>query len=265
MATILWVEDQRHWLDRFSACLTDSVFDQHPNRLLILDRLEAVRDFVRDARQQPDVALLDARLHGNDQAGFTVSQALLARWPELPVIYLSEHSGTQVEAQAFSLNSTQDFIAKHQRNVEQVLCWRIRALLRQQAMRAPRHQGPDRLDSGPLSIDLVTWEIYWQGTKLMNPRNPRRPLPPTPRKILKQLVQCAPRPQTALQIAQALELDEERFSNAGYRQHIKTLREAIDQACPQDFIQLCKAGRGLVTFGDAGAYCWVNPEGEPTP
>ncbi len=41
---------------------------------------------------------------------------------------------TGVEQEAIEEQNAQDFIAKHQRNIEQVLCWRIRATLRQQSM-----------------------------------------------------------------------------------------------------------------------------------
>lgn len=258
MATILWAEDQRHWVDKFSDCLLNTAFDDAPNQLIVLDGVQAVQAFCLEGKATPDLALLDARMHGDDQAGFTVSQSLRKRWPDLPIIYLSEHSGTQIEAQAFSLHSTLDFIAKHQRNVEQVLCWRIKALLRQRALSQPSAQ-TDCVRSGPLQIDLVTWDIYWAGNKLHNPKNPRRALPPTPRKILHYLVEHSPRPQTAAQVARALALDEERFSNAAYRQHIRTLRDAIDNVSQRNFSTLCKQGLGLVTAGDAGSYHWVPP------
>lgn len=258
MATIVWAEDQRHWVDKFSDCLLATAFDDSPNQLIVLDGVQAVHAFCQETHTTPDLALLDARMHGDDQAGFTVSQSLRKRWPDLPIIYLSEHSGTQIEAQAFSLHSTLDFIAKHQRNVEQVLCWRIKALLRQRALNQPSAQS-DCLQSGPLQIDLVSWDIYWAGTKLHNPKNPRRALPPTPRKILRYLVKHSPRPQTAAQVARALEIDEERFSNAAFRQHIRTLRDAIDGVCDGTFTELCKQGYGLVTAGEAGSYSWVKP------
>ena len=64
----------------------------------------------------------------------------------------------------------------------------------------------------------------------MNPHNPKRPLAPTPRKILRLLVECSPRPLSTEQIADLLDADLERFSYANYRQHIKTLRRAFAAA-----------------------------------
>lgn len=263
MAHILWVEDQRHWIDKLSDSLLACALDDTDNQLTALDGIKALTDFIDQSQHSPSLALLDARMHDDDQAGFKAARLLRQRWPELPIIYLSEHSGTQVEAQAFNLHSTLDFIAKHQRNIEQVLQWRIKAILRQQALRAPA-QAQDCLASGALQIDLITWDIYWAGEKLSNPKNPRRPLPPTPRKILRQLVQTSPRPQTSAQMASALNLDAERFSNAAYRQHIRTLRDALDQVSNGSFSQLCKQGKGLVTCADTGSYAWLPVNSEDT-
>ncbi|RRJ83012.1 response regulator [Aestuariirhabdus litorea] len=259
MATLFWVEDQSHWIDKFTPVLQETDFDGRENRLLLFRFAEAAKQRIGEmtVEQMPDIAILDARMKGNDQAGFLVSRALQRKWPELPIIYLSEHSGTGIEGQAFEQASTQDFIAKHQRNVEAVLCWRIKAILRQRAMAG---QGPtDTLVSGELSLDLIRWEVYWRRTRLMNPANPKRPLPPMPRKILRQLVQASPRGIGTERMAELLNADPERFSYANYRQHIKTLRHAFDLAEGQQgsFIERCKSGRGIVTFGDLGAYGWV--------
>ena len=95
----------------------------------------------------------------------------------------------------------------------------------------------------------------------MNPNNNKRPLPPTPRKILRYLVEVSPRPLTTLQIAEKLDADLEKFSYANYRQHIRTLRMSIEQAASArqlpSFIARCKEGKGIATFGDDGAYCWI--------
>jgi hypothetical protein len=72
----------------------------------------------------------------------------------------------------------------------------------------------------------------------------------------------SPRPLTAGQIAERLDMDSEKFSYASYRQHIKTLRRSFDAAESQEgsFSELCNNGEGIVTFGDEGAYYW-NPPG----
>src|SRR5690625_7410402 len=104
---------------------------------------------------------------GNDQAGFSVSRALQRKWPDLPIFYLSEHSGSNVEQQAFETTGAVDFIAKHQRNIESVLCWRIGAALRQRARSQPGIQTPgDVMPSGDPALERVPWEGYGQGTKL---------------------------------------------------------------------------------------------------
>ena len=91
MASIFWVEDQSHWIKKFSPVLEQEDFDGKPNQLVILNFAEAARQKIAltDKESPPDVALLDARMNGNDQAGFTVSNALRKKRPRLPIIYLS--------------------------------------------------------------------------------------------------------------------------------------------------------------------------------
>ncbi|MCP4874239.1 MAG: helix-turn-helix transcriptional regulator [Gammaproteobacteria bacterium] len=98
----------------------------------------------------------------------------------------------------------------------------------------------------------------------MNPSNARRPLAPMPRKLLRELVESSPRPLTAAQIADRLNLDLDKFSYASYRQHIKTLRRAFDaiEEGGGRFTELCNNGSGIVTFGDEGAYLWSPPKGK---
>ena len=261
MATIMWVEDQSHWIERFRPVLEAETFDDEPTQLRVFRFAEAACQHVRetDASNRPDVALLDAHMKGNDSAGFSVSRALQRKWPDLPILYLSEYSGTDVEQEALESAWAQDFIAKHQRNVESVLCWRIRATLRQTRMRQPgRPQDGDVLQSGDLSIDTASWTIYWQGQKLMNPADGRRPLAPTPRKILRYLVEASPRPVSTERMAALLDTDPDRFTWASYRQHVRILRRAFDQAMPGEgaFTTLCKHDQGIVAFGDEMAYCW---------
>jgi DNA-binding response OmpR family regulator len=260
MAAIFWVEDQSHWIKKFTPVLENEDFDGKPNTLVVVNFAEAARQKIAltDKDSPPDVALLDARMNGNDQAGFTVSNALQRKWPGLPIIYLSEHAGTDIERAALEQFSASDFIAKHQHNVEQVLCWRIRAALRQASIDNQLSSTLDVVNSGELTIDLNTWNVYWKGQRLMNPSNARRPLAPTPRKLLRELVQASPRPLTAGQIAERIDADADRFSYASYRQHIKTLRRAFAAVDP-DFTARCNRGEGIVTFGDEGAYCWVAP------
>ncbi len=262
MAKIIWVEDQSHWIDKFQDTLKDTDLDGQPNQLLIYKFSEAARQQIAgmNAEDRPDIALLDARMNGNDRAGFSVSSALLNKWPGLPIIFLSEHSGTGIEKDALTEHQVTDFIAKHQRNVEDVLCWRMRAVLRQQAVNdgAAHLTDGDVLCSGELRLDLDTWEVYWKGVRLMNPDNPQRPLAPTPRKILRCLVERSPRPVTTGQIAEYLGVDPDQYSPATYRQHIKTLRRVIDAADggAGEFIEHCKNGSGIVSCGEQGAYGW---------
>ena len=258
MASIFWVEDQSHWIKKFSPVLESEDFDGKPNSLVVLNFAEAARQKIAltDADSPPDVALLDARMNGNDRAGFSVSSALQKKWPRLPIIYLSEHAGTDLERDALEQFRASDFIAKHQHNVEQVLCWRIRAALRQTSIDNDLSATLDVVTSGELTIDLTSWNVYWKGQRLMNPSNARRPLAPMPRKLLRELVQASPRPLTAGQVAERLDIDAEKFSYASYRQHIKTLRRAFS-AVDAGFADTCDRGEGIVTFGDEGAYCWV--------
>ena len=263
MAAIFWVEDQTHWIKKFTPVLESEDFDGYPNSLAIFNFAEAARQKIAltDKDDRPDVALLDARMNGNDQAGFSVSNALRKKWPKVPIIYLSEHSGTEIERDALEQFSATDFIAKHQHNVERVLCWRIKAVLRQASLDGDLSSTINVINSGELTIDLNTWNVYWKGQRLMNPSNAKRPLAPMPRKLLRELVEASPRPLTAGQVAEHLEADPEKFSYASYRQHIKTLRRAFDavEVVEGSFIELCNQGFGIVTFGDEGAYLWKPP------
>ncbi len=261
MAKIIWVEDQSHWIDKFRDILEDSDLDGKPNELLIYKSSEAAGQQISLMKKDegPDLALLDARMNGNDQAGFSVSSSLLKKWPGLPIIFFSEYSGTDIERDALTEHMVSDFIAKHQNNVEQVLCWRIRAALRQHAIGAGgfKEGGANVLGSGDLRMDLDTWEVYWKGVKVMNPDNPKRPLAPTPRKILRCLVERSPRPVSTWQVAEYMGLDPDTYSYATYRQHIKTLRRALSAASKQDdFMKLSKQGVGIISCGEQGSYCW---------
>ena len=87
MAAIFWVEDQSHWIKKFSPVLEAETFDGKPTELAIYNFAEAARQKIAlsDKDKAPDVALLDARMNGNDQAGFSVSSALRKKWPRLPM------------------------------------------------------------------------------------------------------------------------------------------------------------------------------------
>lgn len=271
MINILWVEDQFHWIDKFKPVLEQADFTPEGeentkiNNVQVFKFAEAACQHINQTDEEPDIAILDANMNGDDNAGFSVSRVLNKKWPQLPVIYLSEHSGTGIEQKAFEETGAQDFIAKHQQNIEAVLCWRIKAAIRQRALkRAADKSGTTSaglIESGHLSIDTINWNVYWYGERLMNPTNNKRPLPPTPRKILRYLVEASPSPLTTLQVAEKLDADLEKFSYANFRQHIRTLRLSIDQAAQAkkqpSFIDSCKAGKGITTFGDEGAYCWI--------
>lgn len=245
-----------HWLDKFQPALEETSFDGQPNQILTFKFAEAATQKIKEmaSAERPDIAILDANLNGNDAGGFIVSRALQKKWPDLPIIYLSEHSGTAIEETAFESTATQDFIAKNQRNADAVLCWRIKSILRQRNSKSEQQ----KLVSGDLEIDLETWEVFWRSKKLMNPANPKRALAPTPRKILRYLVSSSPRPLTTLQMAECLDADLEKFSSANYRQHIKILRKSFDQAEGESgsFTERCKNGEGIIAFGEEGAYCW---------
>jgi len=262
MARIFWVEDQTHWVEKFKKVLESAELDDKPNKLDIFKFAESAKQHITLAKEQdkPNVAILDARMNGLDQAGLSVSKALQRKWPGLPIIFLSEHNGTAIEKEALEQFNVSDFISKHQKNIEEVLCWRIRAVLRQEAMQnsAVETQLANVIIDGDLKIDLDSWEVYWKGKKLMNPDNPKRPLSPTPRKILRNLVERSPRPVSTFQMAEDLDVDPERYSYATYRQHIKTLRRAFDVAegGKGEFLEKCKQGTGIVAAGDEGAYCW---------
>ncbi len=263
MADIFWVEDQLHWIEKFKSILQSADFGdgKAKNNLQIHRFAESASQSINHTKLPPDIVILDANMNGNDQAGLSLSKLIAQKWPHVSIIYLSEHSGTDIEQQVFEQATAKDFIAKHQQNIEQVLCWRIKALLRQQSVQksADNTDPKDILQSGELIIDLATWNVYWHGEKLMNPSNKQRPLAPTPRKMLRELVNVSPRPVTTTQMAERLNM--EKLTYANYRQHIKVLRHSFEQAAKTkaqtSFLELCKQGRGVVTFGDDEAYCWI--------
>ena len=79
MATIFWVEDQSHWIRKFSPMLEQEDFDGKPNSLAVYNFAEAAQQKIALTGKDspPDVALLDARMNGNDQAGFSVSSGVV--------------------------------------------------------------------------------------------------------------------------------------------------------------------------------------------
>lgn len=264
MARIFWVEDQSHWINKFKDSLEDADLDDVPNIIEVFKFPEAACQRISLAKEdeRPDIAILDARMNGSDQAGFSVSRALAAKWPGIPIIFLSEHNGTDIERDALTEHNAADFISKHQRNIDEVLAWRIRAILRQSAVRQsnPTQVADDIISSGDLKLDINTWEVYWKNTKIMNPDNPKRPLAPTPRKVLRCLVERSPRPVSPNQMGEYLGMEPDMFAAATYRQHIKTLRRALDAAegGKGNFIEMCKQGKGIVA-GSEGAYLWKKP------
>lgn len=280
MATIFWVEDQFHWVDKFKPILENADFSLNAsdatdtkapdrsgnqilphNKIMVHKFVESACQAINQMKTAPDIVILDANMSGNDDAGLTVASLVGKKWPDTPIIFLSEHSGTGIEEKVFDKNASQDFIAKHQENIDKVLCWRIKALLRHKNISDNQNDisATDSLICGDLSIDLATWNVYWFGERLMNPANSQRPLAPTPRKILKFLVESSPRPISTLQMEEKLQSD--RFNYASYRQHIKTLRHSFEQAAKKNnqtsFLDSCKLGKGIVTFGDQGAYSWI--------
>ena len=304
MLKIFWVEDQFHWIDKFKSVLetTDLVSHTHisaltqddeqkhgqaqtrtatknvtkQNQVSIYKFFESASQAIKQNKETPDIVILDANMNGDNDAGLFLSKLINGTWPSVPIIFLSEHSGTSTEEKVFEQSQTTDFIAKHQENIEKVLCWRIKALLRKSkvskksiaasigkitpegTVNSSISNDNNYIRSSNLVIDLVSWTVYWHGEKLMNPSNSERPLAPTPRKILRYLVEASPRAITTGQMESKLGLD--RFNYASYRQHIKTLRHSFEKACQRQkkpsFIEQNQSGHGIVTFGDEGAYCW---------
>ncbi|NRB78031.1 MAG: response regulator transcription factor [Saccharospirillaceae bacterium] len=269
MANIFWVEDQFHWINKIQPILEAHQFDDSPT---IVDCHKSAASACQKIKlmsfeQRPSLALLDANMHGNDHAGFSVSRTLKEKWADLPIVYFSEHSGTDIEMLALEQGDSKDFIAKHQNNIEQVLCWRIKAVLRQHQITGATEnsngtqKNDDFIVNGDLKMDLVTWQVYFRKQTLMNPANTKRPLSATPRKILRELLQASPRPIATIEMAQRIESDVEKFSYASYRQHIKILRHSIEMVAQStepafSFLTTCKNGQGIVASGDDGAYCW---------
>ena len=269
MANIFWVEDQFHWINKIQPILEAHQFDDSPTTVDCHKSAASACQKIKlmQIDERPSLALLDANMHGNDHAGFSVSRALKEKWPDLPIVYFSEHSGTDIEMQALEQGDSRDFIAKHQNNIEQVLCWRIKAVMRQHQVTASTNSSSDTqksddfLVNGDLKMDLATWQVYFRKQTLMNPANTKRPLAPTPRKILRELMQASPRPISTIEMAERIDADVEKFSYASYRQHIKILRHSIEMVATTtepkfSFLETCKGGKGIVAVGDEGAYCW---------
>ena len=86
MAKLFWVEDQSHWIDRFSTVLENADLDGAPNHLEIFKFPEAAKQRIAlmSDEHKPDLALLDAHMNGSDQAGFSVSGPYTKNGPTYP-------------------------------------------------------------------------------------------------------------------------------------------------------------------------------------
>jgi CheY-like chemotaxis protein len=81
MVKILWVEDQTHWITKFKSVLEQADLSINgeigtDNDVQVFKFAEAACMHIAQSKQAPDIAILDANMNGNDQAGFSVSRAL---------------------------------------------------------------------------------------------------------------------------------------------------------------------------------------------
>ena len=100
-----------------------------------------------------DLMVLDAMLPG--KSGFDVLRAVRARKPDLPVIMLTARGGVEDKVNGLDLGAD-DYVTKPF-SLSEVLA-RVRTNLRQPGQRAS-----SRLETGELSLDLLTRRVHRAG------------------------------------------------------------------------------------------------------
>ena len=113
--------------------------------------------------EPPDLAILDVGLGAEPEAGFELCRELRARYPSLPIIFLTARDDDIDIVSGLRLGAD-DFLSKGISNAQ--LLARITALLRRVAAMSSPPEQKDTIDRGNLALDLNRLCADWCGQRV---------------------------------------------------------------------------------------------------
>lgn len=123
-------------------------------------RMEALNAF---RARLPDLALIDIGLGADVDGGFALCRDLRALSPALPMIFLTARDSDFDVVAGLRLGAddylTKDVSLPH-------LMARIAALFRRAELTAEPHPTEERIERGPLELDLKRFSVRWRGAAI---------------------------------------------------------------------------------------------------
>ena len=107
----------------------------------------------------PDLALLDIGLAGEPDGGFALCRELRALSAALPIIFLTARD-SDFDAVAGLRLGADDYLTKDV-SLPHLLA-RIAALFRRAELAGETAAAPERLERGPLALDLKRFSVHWR-------------------------------------------------------------------------------------------------------
>jgi DNA-binding response OmpR family regulator len=154
MPRILVIDDDPSLLDMLDLALSDEGHD-------VLRAADGVEGMQRAGRDQPDLILCDVNLPGVD--GFTLARRLRAAGDTVPLILLTSRDSEIDEALGLELGAD-DYVTKP--CSARVLCARIAALLRREALRGSGAPASPTLRQGQLEMDSERLSLRWSSAEV---------------------------------------------------------------------------------------------------
>jgi two-component system OmpR family response regulator len=155
-AVIAIVEDEPVLAANYSDLLQRQGYD-----VLICESAKTARAQLFDA--PPDLAILDVGLGAEPEAGFDLCRELRARYPSLPIIFLTARDDDIDIVSGLRLGAD-DFLNKGISNAQ--LLARITALLRRVTAMSSSPQLQDTIKRGNLTLDLNRLCVDWFGRRV---------------------------------------------------------------------------------------------------
>jgi two-component system OmpR family response regulator len=109
----------------------------------------------------PDLALIDIGLGGDVDGGFALCRELRALSAALPIIFLTARDSDFDIVAGLRLGAD-DYLSKDVSLPH--LFARIAALLRRAELAGQPEEAPERLERGPLTLDLKRFSVDWRGS-----------------------------------------------------------------------------------------------------
>jgi two-component system OmpR family response regulator len=155
IATIGFVEDDLTIRENYSELLTDEGYEVRSHE----GRVSAMDDFGRSC---PDIVLIDVALGRERDGGYQLCSHLRARYPLLPIIFLTSFDSEIDKISGLRLGAD-DYLSKDTSTA--YLLVRIETLLRRKAaLQQGRDSGPQRQSvEAKLTIDKRRSVISWNG------------------------------------------------------------------------------------------------------